>query len=177
MSNGVPNGANIQQNMANSGLDAAIVDDISQLTSSFSNLTATSDQGVNNSTANGFFSNQVTIFQCFQSLSKNFVCWKKFCLWTGGMWSMSSYCVSVCLCLSLCVYVWVYHQSVCQYVIQQLNLPWCCLSIYWVVMGHLTSLYVALRVTNWYSMYPFPSDIWLLFDLIYIILCSRHGIS
>ena len=74
MSNGVPNGANIQQNMANSGLDAAIVDDISQLTSSFSNLTATSDQGVNNSTANGFFSNQVTIFQCFQSLSKNFVC-------------------------------------------------------------------------------------------------------
>jgi hypothetical protein len=46
-------------NMANinSGLDATIVDDITQLTSSFSNLTATSDQGGNNTT-NGFFNHQ-----------------------------------------------------------------------------------------------------------------------
>lgn len=52
-----------QNSMANinSGLDATIVDDITQLTSSFSNLTATSDQGGNNSTTNGFFSNQVSL--------------------------------------------------------------------------------------------------------------------
>lgn len=62
--NNVTNGTNThtvhQNTMANinSGLDATIVDDITQLTSSFSNLTATSDQGVSNTTPNGFFSNQ-----------------------------------------------------------------------------------------------------------------------
>ena len=79
--NNITNGTNshVHHNtMANisSGLDATIVDDITQLTSNFSNLTASSDQGVSNSTPNGFFSAQVIlILAVFRN--RLFYMWKR----------------------------------------------------------------------------------------------------
>lgn len=55
------NGMNTSQNSVsniNSGIDNTIINDISHLTNSFSNLTAASDHNSNNAGSNGFFSNQ-----------------------------------------------------------------------------------------------------------------------
>lgn len=53
-------GVSNQSSMSNinSGLDATIIDDISQMTQNFSNLSTVNDHNSNNASTNGFFANQ-----------------------------------------------------------------------------------------------------------------------